>query len=170
MEREREREREKRERERETERDSEREEERLKRQLYLLHAATGHCSTGCLIDALKRRNAKPEVLAAELRCSICEERKVNPRNVASLEPLTPKFHTVVADVGHWRHPKTGEHHQFMTIIDEGSRFRVAKFLSQKPKQQSSGATCVAYLRERWAQMFGNPRTATLGLPSWEFQE
>ena len=147
-----------------SERDRKQEIERLKKQLYLLHAATGHCSTKYLVDALKRRNAKPEVLklAAEFRCSICEERKkVTPRNLASLEPLPPKFHTVAADIGHWRHPKSGEHHQFMTLIDEGSRFRIAKILSVGAKQQPSGATCIAYLREGWAQIFGNPRTLRL---------
>ena len=36
-----------------TEGEKKREEERLKRQLYLLHAATGHCSTKHLLEALK---------------------------------------------------------------------------------------------------------------------
>ena len=147
-----------------TEGEKKREEERLKRQLYLLHAATGHCSTKHLLEALKRRNAKPEILklAAEFKRSICEERKrVQPRHVASLEPLPPKFHTISADVGHWRHPDTGEHSQFMVVLDEGSRFRIAKVLSKGAKQQPSGATCVEYLREGWAQIFGNPRTLRL---------
>ncbi|CAE7198887.1 unnamed protein product [Symbiodinium sp. KB8] len=34
-------------------------------------------------------------------------------------------------------------------------------LSKGPKQQPSGATCVQYLREGWAQVFGNPRTLRL---------
>ena len=143
---------------------TQKEEERLKRQLYLLHAATGHCSTQHLLDALKRRHAKPEVLklAAEFKCSICEERKkIMPRHVASLEPLPPKFHTITTDIGHFRHPHTGEHHQFMLIIDEGSRFRIARILSTGAKQQPSGAKCIEYLREGWAQIFGNPRTLRL---------
>ena len=147
-----------------SERDRKKEEERIKRQLYLLHAATGHCSTQHLVTALKRRNAKPEVLklATEFRCSICEERqKVQPRHLASLEPLPPKFHTVSADVGHWTHPESKEHFQFLVIIDEGSRFRIARIVSQGPKQQPSGATSVQYLREAWAQVFGNPRTLRL---------
>ena len=146
------------------EREKKKEEERIKRQLYLLHAATGHCSKQHLLTALRRRNAKPEVLklAAEFRCSICEERqKVQPRHLASLEPLPPKFQTVSADVGHWMHPETKEQHQFLVIIDEGSRFRIARMLSKGPKQQPSGATCVQYLREGWAQVFGNPRTLRL---------
>ena len=145
-------------------RNAKQETERIKRQLYLLHAATGHCSTQHLVSALKRRNASPEVLrlAEEFKCSICEERKrVMPRHVASLEPLPPKYHTITADVGHWFHPKLKEHCQFMVIVDEGSRFRVAKILSKGPKQQPSGATCVQFLREGWAQIFGNPRTLRL---------
>ena len=141
-----------------------REEEHIKRQLYKLHAATGHGSTKHLVSALKRRGAKPEVIrmAEQFRCSICEERqKLQPRHVASLEPLPPKFHTVSADVGHWFHAGKGEHVQFMCVIDEGSRFRVAKILSRGKKQQPTGAACVQYLDEGWSQIFGQPRTLRL---------
>ena len=141
-----------------------REQEHIKRQLYKLHAATGHCSTKHLVSALKRRGAKPEVIrmAEQFRCSICEERqKLQPRHVASLEPLPPKFHTVSADVGHWFHAGKGEHVQFMCVIDEGSRFRVAKILSRGKKQQPTGAACVQYLDEGWSQIFGQPRTLRL---------
>ena len=88
------------------------EHEAIKRKLYLLHAATGHGSVRHMVEALKRRNAKPLViqLAKEFTCSVCQERsKVQPRQVASLEPLPPKFHTISADIGHWLHPKTQEH-------------------------------------------------------------
>ena len=140
------------------------EQEKIKKQLYLLHAATGHCSIKHLIEALRRRSASPEVLrlASEFRCSICEERqRVQPRHVASLEPLPPKFHTISADVGHWTHPESKLQYQFLVIIDEGSRFRIAKIMSQGPKQQPSGACSIQYLREAWAQVFGNPRTLRL---------
>ena len=138
--------------------------ERIKKQLYLLHTATGHCSTRHLVDALKRRGARPEVikLAEEFRCSVCVEKKrVMPRHVASLEPLPPKFHTVSADVGHWYHPQKQQHVQFLLVIDEGSRFRVARVVSKGQKQQPSGATCVQYLQEGWSQIFGQPRTLRL---------
>ena len=108
-------------------------EEEIRRKLYLLHAATGHGSTRHMIDALRRRNVNPLVLrlAEEFVCPICAERKrVQPRQLASLEPLPPKFHTVVADIGHWRCPSSGEQQNFMLVIDEGSRFRVAKILSK----------------------------------------
>ncbi|CAE7455783.1 RE1 [Symbiodinium sp. CCMP2592] len=140
------------------------EHEAIKRKLYLLHAATGHGSTRHMIDALKRRNAKPLVLqlAKEFTCSICQERaKVKPRQVASLEPLPPKFHTVSADIGHWMHPQTKEHQNFMVVMDEGSRFRVAKILTKGQKQTPSGAVCTNYLSEGWFQIFGKPKTLRL---------
>ncbi|CAE7216023.1 RE1 [Symbiodinium sp. CCMP2592] len=140
------------------------EKERIRKQLYLLHAATGHGSTRHLIEALKRRKAKPEVLelAKQFKCSICaEKQKVTPRHLASLEVLPPRFHTIAADIGHWQHPRTKESHQFMLIVDEGSRFRVARFLAQGSKQQPNAATCLQYLREGWSQYFGLPRTLRL---------
>ncbi|CAE7735651.1 unnamed protein product, partial [Symbiodinium sp. KB8] len=46
----------------------------------------------------------------------------------------------------------------MVVIDEGSRFRVAKVLSKGSKQQPNTATCLQYFREAWGQYFGMPRT------------
>ena len=111
--------------------------EAIKRKLYLLHAATGHGSTRHMIDALKRRNADPRVLklAQEFKCSVCQERsRVPARQVASLEALPPIFHTISADVGHWTYAKTGEQQNFMVIVDEGSRYRVARILSKGSKK------------------------------------
>ena len=85
----------------------EKEDEKIRRKLYLLHAATGHSSTRNLIQALRRRNASPRVieLAKQFKCSVCCERaKVTPQHVASLEPLPPKWHTISADIGTWQHP------------------------------------------------------------------
>ena len=117
-----------------------------------------------MVDMLKRRNADPAVvkLAQEFRCSICAEKKqIQPRHLTSLEVLPPKWHAVSADIGHWKHPKSGEQVQFMLIIDEGSRFRVARVLSNGSKQQPDAATCLGYLREGWAQYFGVPKTLRL---------
>ena len=138
--------------------------ERIRKQLYLLHSATGHGSVKSMVNMLKRRNADPQVikLAQDFKCSICAEKKqVQPRHLASLEVLPPKWHTLSADIGHWKHPVSGEHVQFMMVIDEGSRFRVARVLSKGSKQQPNAATCLGYLREGWAQYFGLPRTLRL---------
>ena len=120
-------------------------EEEIKRKLYLLHAATGHGSKRHLIEALRRRNVDPLVLrlAENFECPICAERKkVQPRQLASLEPLPPKFHTVVVDIGHWRCPSSGEQQNFMLAIDEGSRFRTAKILTKGAKQTPNSAACL----------------------------
>ena len=140
------------------------EEEAIKRKLYLLHAATGHGSTRHMIEALKRRKASPLVirLAEEFRCSICQEKaRVQPRQTASLEPIPPKFHTISADIGHWVHPTTGEHQNFMVVVDEGSRFRMAKILLKGQKQAPTSAACINYLQEGWFQVFGKPKTLRL---------
>ena len=144
--------------------EQEKEREKIRRQLYLLHAATGHGSKRVLLDALKRRNASPQVLqlAQEFRCSVCEERhQIGSRHLASLEVLPPKWHAISADIGHWKHEKTGEHVQFMLIIDQGSRFRLARILTRGSKQQPSGPTCLHYLEEGWSQVFGQPRSLRL---------
>ena len=138
--------------------------ETLNKLLYRLHAATGHGSISSLIQLLKKRNVSPAVLEAaeKFKCSVCQEKaKIQPRHLASLEPLPPRFHTVSTDIGHWNHPQTGEPIQFMLIIDEGSRFRVAKALTKGSKQQPNAATCIQYLREGWSQYFGMPRTLRL---------
>ena len=138
--------------------------EELRRQIYQLHAATGHGSISSLVNLLKKRNVDPEVIkvAQDFKCSVCAEKsKVQPRHLASLEPLPPKFHTVSTDIGHWMHPQTHEHVQFMLVIDEGSRLRVARILSRGSRQQPNAATCLQYLREGWAQYFGIPRSLRL---------
>ena len=133
----------------------------IQKKLYLLHAATGHGSVRHLVDALKRRGASNEVLQAakEFKCSICHERqRIQPRHLASLEPLPPKWYTVSADVGHWHHPATGEDVQFLLMLDENTRFRTARILSKGSKQQPSASTCLSYFQEGWVQYFGLPRT------------
>ena len=147
------------------------EEARIMKQLYLLHAATGHGSNRVMIEALKRRNASARILelAQQFKCSVCHEKqRVPTRNLASLETLPPKWQTITADIGHWFHPGTGEHVQFMLVIDEGSRFRIGRILSRGSKQQPNAATCLDYLREGWVQIFGWPGALRLD-PSGAFR-
>ena len=138
--------------------------EQIKKQLYQLHAATGHGSTKSLVNMLKRRNVDPAVvkLAEEFVCPTCSEKhKIQPRHLASLEALPPKLHTIATDIGHWTHPQTGEIVQFMLIIDEGSRFRTARILTRGSKKQPNSSACIQYIREGWAQYFGMPRALRL---------
>ena len=78
-----------------------------------------------------------------------------------MEPLPPKWATISADIGHWKHPVSGEHVAFMVIIDEGSRYRAARILCRGQKQTPSAATCLQYLMEGWTQYFGNPHSLRL---------
>ena len=59
-----------------------------------------------------------------------ESRPRLPSKQASLEPLPPKWLVVQAENGQWTHPSTGVKYQFM-LIDEGSRFRVARILKNE---------------------------------------
>lgn len=138
--------------------------EEIRRKLYLLHAATGHGSYRHMIQALQRRGASQLVLeeAKKFRCSVCDEKKVvNHKHASSLEPIPPKLATVAADGGKWYHPKTGEHVEFALVIDEGSRFRVARILRSGKHQTMNAADFLQYLREGWIQYFGKPTTLRL---------
>lgn len=149
----------------------EKEQHEIQRKLYLLHAATGHCSTRHMIQALQRRGASKEVIeqAKQFKCSVCEEsKKYNHKHVATLEPIPPKLSVVSADGGKWVHPGTGEEHEFAIIIDEGSRFRVARILAHGKKQTMNAAKFLDYFQEGWTQYFGNPQTLRLD-PSGVFR-
>ena len=142
----------------------EQKDEEIKRKLYLLHSATGHTSTRNMIQALQKRGANARVmkLAHEFRCSVCEEKKrINTKHVSSLEAIPPKFSTISADGGKWTHPITKEDYEFAVIIDEGSRFRVARVLKQGRKQTMNAAQFLDYLREGWIQYFGRPHVLRL---------
>ena len=139
--------------------------ERIKKQLYLLHSATGHSHPRHMIQALKKRGADARTLelAESFQCPVCQEKsRPPPRVLASLEPLPPKLSTICADVGHFTHPKTEECVQFMLVIDEGSRYRVARILTRGSKQAPKAADCIHYLQEGWVQYFGHPRCLRLG--------
>ena len=138
--------------------------EEINRKLYLLHAATGHSSVRNMIQALQRRGASKAVMdqARNFRCSVCEEKqKVNFKHAASLEPLPPKLATISADGGKWEHPQSKEEYEFAVIIDEGSRFRVARVMKVGKKQTMNAAMFLSYLREGWIQYFGKPNVLRL---------
>ena len=124
--------------------------EHLKKQLYLLHAATGYCSTRNLVLALKKRGASSPVskAAEEFQCTICaEKQKLNGKHAATLEPLPPKWAMLSADGGHWTHNETKETVGFAVLIDEGSRFRTAKVLCRGKKQTLNASVYSVLKRE-----------------------
>ena len=136
----------------------------IDRKLYLLHAATGHGDVRHMKQALKARGANQLVLERvdKFRCTVCEESKrINVKQKASLEPLPPKFMTVCADGGKWIHPHTRQEYEFALIIDEGSRFRIARILKVGKRQTMKACEFLNYFREGWLQYFGRPSVLRL---------
>ena len=133
----------------------------IQKRLYLLHAATGHGPVKHLILALKRRGAPAHVVkeAEQFKCSVCHERsQPKPRNQSSLEPQPRRLEVLSADVGHWVHPMSGEHQQFLLMVDEGSRFRVARHLHTGQQKHISATQFISTLKEAWFEYFGIPHT------------
>ena len=135
--------------------------EEIRRRLYLLHSSTGHGPVTHLLQALKRKNVAPRILelAKDFKCSVCDERRrPQPRNLSSLEPLPPRFETLSADIGHWIHPVTHEKWQFVMMVDEGSRYRVARMILHGKQKHVSASQFISVLQESWVSYFGYPRT------------
>ena len=135
--------------------------EKIRKQLYLLHAATGHSPTKYMIRALQRRGASPDVLeeARKFECDVCKEKqRAIPRHLASLEPHPPKWSTVAADFGDWTHPHSGHKFQFVLFIDEGSRFRVGRIVLEGSKPHVNSSLFLSTFRDAWIQYFGHPQT------------
>ena len=134
-------------------------EDDIRRRLYLLHSATGHGPIRHMLQALRRRGVSSEVMrvAESFECPVCVERqRQKPRPVSTLEPLPPKWSTVAADMGTWEHPTTGQSHQFLLAIDEGSRFRVGRVLGEGKKYHVGASQFLEVFQESWCQYFGLP--------------
>jgi hypothetical protein len=147
-----------------TPQDPKKEDERIKKQLYQLHAASGHGHVRHMVEALQKRGASAQVLrlAKEFTCSICQEKhKVAHKHMSTLEPLPPKFSSVSADGGHWIHPGSHEHVEFLLIIDEGSRFRTGKIMCKGKHKTMNAAMFNQYFHEGWCQYFGLPQSLRL---------
>ena len=137
-----------------TDKTGERSDEEIRKQLYRLHAATGHGNVRHMVDALQKRGAPERVvrLAKDFSCPICKEKhRVTHKHVASLEPLPPKWSAVEADGGHWIHPITGEHVEFALVIDQGSRFRAARIMCKGKHKTMNAKMFLSYLQEGWCQ-------------------
>lgn len=135
--------------------------EKIRKQLYLLHAATGHSPTKYMVLALQRRGASQDVLdeARKFECTVCKEKqRAIPRHLASLEPHPPKWSTIAADFGDWTHPHSGHKFQFVLFIDEGSRFRVGRMVLEGSKPHVNSPLFLSTFRDAWIQYFGHPQT------------
>ena len=137
---------------------SEVEKKRINRQLSLIHSSTGHGPYSSMINALKRRGVRPCVLrvAQDFHCSACEEHKrPDARKRATLEVHTERWRSVQLDAAFWKHPTTKEHMQIIVMLDEASRFLVAKVVSTE-KKGVSASEYIDMFETRWKPYFGIP--------------
>ena len=135
------------------------EREHALRRIGLIHRATGHGPMSQVITALERRGTDARVveLARKYECPVCREAKPRlPKKQASLEGLPPKWAVVQADNGQWTHPATGEKVQFMMMIDEASRFRVARLLEGPGAGGVKSSQLIQVYQENWKPIFGHP--------------
>lgn len=133
----------------------------IQRNLMKIHSATGHCNRDYLVQALKRRNAQPEVLelARRFSCPICQEyKKSAPRNHSTLSEIPPKWSTIQCDCGDWTHPETNETWQFLLVLDEGCRLRVGRCLGKGKKLAPSAQDFIDFFESQWQPLFGKPQT------------
>ena len=125
-----------------------------------IHKNTGHGSLKNLVEALRRRGARPEVLriAKAWSCPTCTERKAPvPRRWATLDTLSPKFEVLELDAGTWIHPVNKEKFHFLLMVDAGSRFKIGRILSEHKVNNASWKDWRLRFEESWVAMFGRPR-------------
>ena len=137
---------------------TEEEKKRINRHLNLIHSSTGHGAYSSLINALKRRGVQPNVLrlAQDFRCSACEEHKrPDARRRATLEVHTDRWKSVQLDAAFWRHPVTKKHMQIIVMLDEASRFLVAK-VGNTEKKGVTASEYIEMFETRWKPYFGMP--------------
>ena len=134
------------------------ERDKILRQLSLVHSSTGHGSYHLLVQALKRQQARPEVLALArtFRCSACEERKrPDPRSRANLKVFTDRWKSIQVDAAFWRNPRDNKQSQFVVLLDEASRFMVTALIPGH-KRGISPQEYIEIFEQKWKPYFGVP--------------
>lgn len=132
---------------------------RIKKDLYLLHSATGHGSNEVLVRALRSRGVRPQVikLAQEFHCSVCaESKRPDPRKRATLDVHMDRWRGVQMDGAFWRHPTTNKQIQFILMMDEASRFLVSKLVNTGDKKGIKGSDYIDMFEQKWKPYFGVP--------------
>ena len=75
-----------------------------------------------------------------------------------METVPQKGERIQADIATWVHPRSGDKHHVMVIIDEGSRFRMARWVSTGKGQPTTWVMMRKVLEENWFSLFGYPQT------------
>ncbi|CAE6915744.1 RE2 [Symbiodinium sp. CCMP2592] len=120
-----------------------------------LHENTGHRSPLRLARALVIAGAPPEavIAAKQLRCSVCEERRPpKARRPASLPGPREPGEQIALDIFD-AFDAAGSRYSILHAVDGATKFQMAVLVENK-----SSAEVIKFLRERWAPIFGMPKT------------
>ena len=137
-----------------------REREEIEKKIAHIHRSTGHGNMENLVQALQHRGANEKVLkiARNWKCTTCQRyQRRDPRRFATLEPIPQKWERIQADVATWMHPQTKAKYHVLLVVDEGSRFRIAKVISSGEGNQATWEDMKKVLEENWFSIFGIPK-------------
>ena len=136
------------------------ERESIEKKIQHIHRSTGHGSLKNLYDTLQQRGVSDKVLfvAKHWRCIACEARKrKDPRKFATLDTIPKRWQRVQMDMGSWCHPKTKQKFHFVMMIDEASRFRMARVVSYNAANDTKWDVIKKVFEESWIPIFGQPQ-------------
>ena len=125
-----------------------------------IHRSTGHGSIHNLVKALEDRGCHPRVvrIAREWKCSVCDHRKRrDPRRFATLETIPQKWERVQLDFATWMHPRTKIKYHILVIIDEATRFRMARVTAEGKGNTTKWDNIREVLEQQWFSIFGWPQ-------------
>ena len=125
-----------------------------------IHRSTGHGSIHNLVKALEDRGCHPHVvrIAREWKCSVCDHRKRrDPRRFATLETIPQKWERVQLDFATWMHPRTKIKYHILVIIDEATRFRMARVTAEGKGNTTKWDNIREVLEQQWFSIFGWPQ-------------
>ena len=137
-----------------------REREEIEKKIAHIHRSTGHGNMENLVQALQHRGAGEKVLqiARNWKCSTCQRyQRRDPRRFATLEPIPQKWERIQVDVATWMHPQTKAKYHVLLVVDEGSRFQIAKVISSGEGNQATWEDMKKVLEENWFSIFGVPK-------------
>ncbi|CAE7872695.1 Mfsd6, partial [Symbiodinium necroappetens] len=120
-----------------------------------LHENTGHRSPLRLARALVIAGAPPEAILAakQLKCSLCDERRPpkvqRPASLPGPREIGDQVGIDIFDV----FDGVGTRFSVLHAVDAATRFQMAVLVERKASEE-----VVNFIRERWAPVFGVPRT------------
>ena len=131
----------------------------IEAKLQKIHRNTGHGSLKNLVKALEDRGAAKKVIqvAREWSCPVCQHRKRrDPRKFATLEDIPKKWERLQVDMATWVHPRSKRKYHILLMLDEGTRFRVARVLAEGKGNTTKWLDIKKAMEESWFGAFGRP--------------